>query len=70
MERLTLAKVNRALKAAGFNVKVVRGRGYHYVVGAGTEGWPSTSILAFRVSHLSLPEWISAVRALKEAADA
>jgi hypothetical protein len=59
-KKLTLADVNNELARMGNGHRLVKGKGYFYFDGPGTESWPSTSVMVFSVSHLSLGGWIEA----------
>jgi hypothetical protein len=59
------AQVTAYLAANGFpGLKLHKGAGYLYVSGGGSETWPETSIMTYRVSNQTLDQWLSDVRRL------
>lgn len=58
---LTLKKVSKALPA-GF--ELVKGEGYYYFAGPGTEGWHTTMVCVFRLNHMTLEQWLSEFESL------
>ena len=59
------AQVTAYLAANGFpGLKLHKGAGYLYVSGGGSETWPETSIMTYRVSDQTLDQWLSDVRRL------
>ncbi|WP_225694464.1 hypothetical protein [Pseudomonas savastanoi] len=67
--RVTLAKVNAALIASGFEEQLQRGAGYFYFAGGTAELWPRTSVMVSRLGDLSVKEWVAEARDYKEAWD-
>jgi hypothetical protein len=67
--RVTLAKVNAALIAAGFEEQLQRGAGYFYFAGGTAELWPRTSVMVSRLGDLSVKDWVAEARDYKEAWD-
>jgi len=53
---INLSTVNRAL--AQYNVQLVRGKGYFYFDGPGTERWAATAVYVNSLNQLSLEQWI------------
>lgn len=59
------AQVTAYLAAHGFpGISLHKGAGYLYVSGGGSETWPETSIMTYRVSDQTLDQWLSDVRRL------
>jgi len=59
------AQVTAYLAAHGFpGLKLHKGNGYLYVSGGGSETWPETSVMTYRVSDQTLDQWLSDVRRL------
>jgi hypothetical protein len=59
------AQVTAYLAAHGFpGLKLHKGAGYLYVSGGGSETWPETSVMTYRVSDQTLDQWLSDVRRL------
>lgn len=59
------AQVTAYLAANGFpGLKLHKGAGYLYVSGGGSETWPETSVMTYRVSDQTLDQWLSDVRRL------
>lgn len=65
----TLASVNKALKKAGIDAELVKGKGYYWFDGDEASGWYSNSVPVFHVSQLSEEQWIAAYHSLKEDSD-
>lgn len=55
MPRATIKAVNKALPEG---YELVRGKDYFYFDGPGTESWFTTSVPVFRVSHLTVEQWV------------
>jgi hypothetical protein len=53
------AQVNKALRAAGFQEELVRGNGYFYFVGGDAASWPSSSVLVYSITGLTVAQWIA-----------
>ena len=53
-----IPSVNRALKEAGIHGELVRGKGYFYFVGDSFYWSAGTSVWVFRVTDLSIDQWI------------
>lgn len=60
----TVAKVNAALRKLGKEEKLFRGRGYYYFGEGNASAWPSTSVYVYRVTELTVDEWIGEHAAL------
>lgn len=61
-KRLTLAAVNKALAAAGFNERLYKGAGYHYFCDGNSHFWSDTSVMVTRLNDLPLSEWLAECR--------
>lgn len=71
METLTIAKVNKALKSAGFDAVLVKGRGYMWFDGDEPDGWYSSSVAVPHLSSIpTLEGWIEKYRSMKADHDA
>ena len=62
--RLTFARVNAALKAAGIDAELVQGDGYLYFAGPAVEFASSTSVAVCRLNHLSIESWLYEARTI------
>jgi hypothetical protein len=51
--------VNRALRAAGRDERLVKGRGYYYFWGGDAASWPSSSVYVSHADVLSVEEWLA-----------
>jgi hypothetical protein len=58
---LTLKQINKELSIRHPGYELVRGKGYFYIEGPGTESWYSTMIYVYRVNHLPLHYWIESI---------
>lgn len=67
--RVTLAKVNAALIASGFEEQLQRGVGYFYFAEGTAELWPRSSVMVSRLSDLTVEDWVAEARDYKEAWD-
>jgi hypothetical protein len=68
-KRITLNAINTELARLGYAERLFRGEGYFYFGEGEADGrWPSSSVWVYRLSQLSLDEWIQEYRRL--AADA
>lgn len=55
--------VNNYFKQHGLGqYKIVRGKGYFYFDGPGTETWHSSSVYVYNINQLSLEQWLNALR--------
>lgn len=54
----TLAQVNAALKAAGRDERLTRGRGYFYFRGGAAMGWFTSSVYVGDVDAYTVAEWL------------
>lgn len=58
--RVTLKSVAKHIRQMrGVSVELVRGEGYFYFVGEAVERWPSASVLTYRLTNLTLAEWLA-----------
>ena len=62
----TLKQVNKALEALGTNDRLYKGNGYYYFSGGEADGWPSVSVMVYRLNQLSLNSWIQEYKRLQE----
>jgi hypothetical protein len=58
MNRITCNQVNAALRRAGIEGKIRRGRGYFYFVGADFDRCYGTSVYVYRLEAFTLEGWI------------
>jgi hypothetical protein len=63
--RNRVAAVNRALKLAGREEKLVRGNGYYYFINGAADGWRSVSVSVCYADSLTLERWLDEFDALK-----
>lgn len=64
--KATIAMVNEALRKRGRSETLVKGRGYAYFTGGETARWRATSVYVYRISDLSISEWLEEHRQLSE----
>jgi hypothetical protein len=55
---LSLKRVNASIAAKGGAQQLVRGHGYYYFIDGGAEGWSTSSVLVYRLKHLTLEQWV------------
>lgn len=60
-----ISQVNAALKKAGLDAEIVKGNGYFYFSGPGTEKWYTASVMVNSVSQLTLDQWVAEYHTLK-----
>lgn len=58
MPRVTIKKVNEAIKKLGGSAELVKGEGYFYFAGGDCEEWNSTGVYVYTINELSLERWI------------
>jgi hypothetical protein len=61
---LTVAVANKALKAAGYAEKLVRGRGYYYFVDGCAFEWYSSSVMTNSIAGWTVEQIIAERNAL------
>lgn len=64
MPKLSSTLVNHALAAAGHAERLVRGNGYWYFTEGNASRWPSSSVYVYRITDLTLDEWLAEHRTL------
>jgi hypothetical protein len=59
--RITLKRINAFLHANGMaaDVALIKGSGYFYFSGGDTSTWYRSSVMAYRLSDLSLDGWLA-----------
>jgi hypothetical protein len=62
--RVTLNKINAAIKAAGGEDELVRGNGYFYFVGEDTPKWHQASVYTMFLSDFTVEEWVDMWRSM------
>lgn len=66
MAKLTLANVNKALKAAGFEAELVKGKGYLWFDGDEPSGWYSSVVEVCYPNHIPTVEgWVEKYKTMK-----
>lgn len=63
----TYQSVNAALRKIGAAEKLVKGDGYCYFIDGDAHGWPAQSVYVYRMSDLTVAQWIAEYRSLKAA---
>jgi len=63
-----VTRVNRQLAAQGREERLVRGRGYYYLMGGESSGFPATAIYSYRIEPEDYERTASTVRDLFAAA--
>lgn len=57
--RLTIKRINKELENRGHKgIELVKGEGYFWFTGGETASFRSSSVYVFRLSHLTLDEWV------------
>lgn len=59
MSTVTIATVNKYLKAAGHDERLCRGNGYFYFVDGEAHLWPSSSVYVYSLNQLSVGDWLA-----------
>lgn len=62
---VTVAAVNRALKAAGHPERLRRGKGYYYFYGGNAAAWYSSGVYVSRVDAFTVEGWLAERRRLE-----
>jgi hypothetical protein len=57
--QITVATVNKYLKAAGHDERLTRGKGYFYFRDGDTGYWPATSVYVYDLNALSVGDWLA-----------
>lgn len=67
-----LRTVNAKISAEGLNLELVcnRDEGYYYFVGENTEYCETTSVMVYRLTHMSIDQWLERAREIRAEADA
>jgi len=66
MANITIAAVNKALKAAGFDAEIVNGKGYLWFDGPEASNWFSSSVPVCHLNHIStVSGWVEKYRQMK-----
>jgi len=60
--RVTVANVNAALRAAGIDAELLKGRGYFYFGGPAVELCYTTSVPTMHLRSLSVEQWLDEAR--------
>lgn len=64
MERITLKRVNAALKAEGIDAELVRGEGYFYFTGKAMDTVQEQGVYGvYRLGELSVERWVAEAKA-------
>lgn len=63
---LTIKRINKEIKARGWNAELVAGDGYFWLDGDDVAWAYSSSIGAYRLNHLTLEQWLEDVRRIVE----
>lgn len=67
--QITVATINKYLKAAGHAERLARGKDYFYFHGGEAHTWPATSVYVAHVNQLSVADWVSERNELALAAE-
>ena len=65
---ITVATVNKYLKAAGHDERLTRGKDYFYFRDGAAHTWPSTSVYVANLNDLSVGDWLHERDELAQAA--
>ena len=63
---LRISNVNIALKEEGIDAELVKGEGYYWFDGSDVEYAKTTSVMVYRLNHLTLEQWIECAKEFKE----
>jgi hypothetical protein len=55
---VTIATVNKALKAAGYPERLRRGKGYFYFTEGDAMGWYTSSVYVYRLDTYTAEQWV------------
>lgn len=69
-KRGTAAGVNARLRKMGVAERLVKGEGYCYFTEGEAMDWPSASVMVYRISDMTVGEWIEEYKRLKAAHEA
>jgi hypothetical protein len=58
VSNVTVAFVNKALKAKGIEERLVKGKDYMYFAEGNAHTWPVTMVCVMKASSLSIDEWL------------
>lgn len=62
--RVTISKINEALKAEGIDAEIVRAEGYFYFEGPAVERAFTTSVMTNRLGGMTISEWVAEAQAM------
>lgn len=69
-QRLTIRRINEALKARGITDELVRGNGYFYFWGDAAIKWGHSSVYVCKLNHIpTVEQWMRQYDILKEQGD-
>lgn len=61
---MNIKTVNKAIQKHFPKVKLVKGNGYYYIIGEGTETLPRTGIYVYALNRISIDAWVNEVKNL------
>lgn len=62
--KLTLNRINKELALRNLPVQLVRGDGYFYFIGDVLGNKETTSVMVYRLNHLTMEQWMEEATAL------
>jgi len=65
--RVTMNNINKAIKAAGHDEQIFKGRGYFYFVEGESSNWPATMVMTCHLTDLTVDQWVREHFELKNA---
>lgn len=63
--RVTLARINDAIRKLGGAEQLVRGNAYFYFIDGDAAAWPASSVYVYRLNALTLDQWVEEWRTLR-----
>jgi hypothetical protein len=66
---VSLVQINKALKKAGAEETLVRGKGYYYFIDGDSVSWPEVSVYVYNFRDISVEGWVAEWMRLKKQAD-
>ncbi len=69
-KRASIRAVNKALKAKGYDgYELVKDKDYFYFDGPDTSNWRTSSVHKYKISDLTVKEWVKEFESLKKEHD-
>jgi hypothetical protein len=65
-ERVTLAAINRAIRASGGAEALAKAAGYFHFHGGDAAAWPQSGVYVARLDQMTLAQWVAEWRRLRD----